>query len=150
MNSPSPQPKPNDSPFVGTPAPKRALPKPPGPVYAAGIIWCVIAAIGLFGALVLTSLGGLGGAIAATVPALISLTFLYVGVKTVRGDTPDTLGNGVGSIAIGLLGVVAIILSWVEGLAAISCGLQSLALLVAGWLALSARGDYKRWRDRHG
>ena len=104
-------------------------------------------ALGILGALVLTNmLRGAAGMVAAAIPALISLAFLYVGVSTIRGKAPDTLGNGVGSIGIGVLGIVAVVLSLVEGMSVISTVIQSLALIVAGWLALAARGDYQRWR----
>jgi len=149
MSSSSPPPEPV-SPFVGTRKPQPKRPRPPRLVYAAGVVWCVIGAFGILGALVVNSmLPGIGGTISAMVPGLIALAFLYVGFGTVRGKTPDTLGNGVGSVAIGILGIVAVSLSWFEGVAAVSCVIQSLALLVAGWLALAERGDYRRWRDRN-
>ncbi|MEQ9324163.1 MAG: hypothetical protein RIF41_33685, partial [Polyangiaceae bacterium] len=100
------------SPFVGTPPPSPKRPRPPNLVFAAGIIWSAIGALGILGALVLTNmLRGAAGMVAAAIPALISLAFLYVGVSTIRGKAPDTLGNGVGSIGIGVLGIVAVVLS---------------------------------------
>jgi Na+/phosphate symporter len=78
--------------------------------------------------------------------------FAYVGSQTVRGKAKDTLGNGIGSIAFGLLGLTDAIQKLsaltADGDQARAFGnmLAGLILLVAGVIALIGRSSYKRWR----
>jgi hypothetical protein len=109
---------------------------------AAGIIWIIVGsmqsllAIGMAGLAVIAGRAQSQllamGLVLAVVIALVSVAFLYVGVQTVRARARDTLGNGIGSIILGLL-------------AAASGGatLAGLGLISAGILALVARNDYK-------
>jgi hypothetical protein len=136
----------------------------PGKVLAAGIIWIIAgglqllgAAILLFAALVLSG-SGLGSLFAGPAMCLglfvglIGAAFLLVGTQTVRGTAADTLGNSIGSIILGALGVAV-------GLANMSAGrgldgfmnvLSGGGLITAGVLALIGRTDYKVWKRSQG
>ncbi len=141
----------------------------PGTVTAAGVIWII------YGCLVLLSLaatlfvifvlaananvpaqangaavGGLveGALLAMVIYGLIAAAFLFVGVQSVRGTARDTLGNGVGSIILGVLGLGVVGLNAAIGqyLQAAGVVVGAVLLLTAGILALVGRSPYKLWR----
>ena len=141
----------------------------PGTVTAAGVIWIV------YGCLVLLSLaatlfvifvlaananvpaqangaavGGLVGAdsCAMVIYGLIAAAFLFVGVQSVRGTARDTLGNGVGSIILGVLGlgVVGLNAAFGQFLQAAGVVVGAALLLTAGILALVGRSQYRLWK----
>ena len=124
-------------------------PKFPGIVLAAGIIWIVVGSAILLATvlavLVSVLIRGEGSAESLFLWCWVGVcfspfggAFLFVGVQTVRGTAPDTLGNGIGSIIFsGLFG-------WLD-LTQPICW-PGLALIVAGVLALVGRSQYKVWR----
>jgi hypothetical protein len=139
---------------------QQSSPRYPGVVMAAGIIWIVFGSLILLngaGALLLgaaMSAGtGSGGALGAgasigVVAALFGAAFLFVGVQSVRGTAPGTLGNGIGSIVFAVLqfgGGVAQVVAGQPLLGAINF-LGGCGLLAAGVLALIGRTDYMAWR----
>jgi hypothetical protein len=92
---------------------------------------------------------------------LFGAVFIHVGLQSIRGTAKDTLGNGIGSIVLGLLnlgwGVLILVGAAVVGGAARAVGLivgvigilGGLGLLAAGVLALVGRVDYRAWRQAH-
>jgi hypothetical protein len=94
----------------------------------------------------------------------IALAFIAVGHQTLYGKAKDTLGNGIGSILLGLLYLAVFILFIVievagpadrlDGRGAMIFGIVSstmgIALVTAGILALVGRTNYKRWRIESG
>jgi hypothetical protein len=135
-------------------------------VRVAGVIWIV------FGCLLLVNGGislllsyaadpgkdllpGQRMELAAYVLAVFGLAFLLVGWQSTQGTAKDTLGNGIGSIGIGLVngaGGALIVLGalsrgvQLQALVGGFCFLAGLGLLVAGALALMGRDQYKAWR----
>jgi hypothetical protein len=146
----------------------------PGTVRIAGIIWIVIGGLILLNAvanLIITSAlaagqnpgaAAAGGSCPAVVGALIGLAFIFVGQQSVRGTARDTLGNGIGSLGIGLLvsgvGVLAVLggaavagqQAGQQGMILLIIGIVNLfggiGLLTAGLLALIGRGRYREWK----
>jgi hypothetical protein len=142
-------------------------PKSPQTVTTAGIIWIVVGSLILLNGLVTLLLAltipapGKGGA--ARNPAtdvviglasgmlclgLFGAVFLHVGIQTVRGAAQDSLGNGIGSIAFGILDLgVTVFLAFAKRI--IESGISfvfACALLTAGVLALVGRAEYQTWR----
>ncbi len=134
---------------TGSPEKSRKPPEAPLPILVAGGVWCGVGGLSIIGAIVVfaTMTGAINNVIAigATVlPLFIGLVFIKVGVQTIRGTAPDTLGNGVGSLAIGGIGIGGAFYVY-SGLAAYNCLVQSVVLFGAGILALKARPSYKAW-----
>jgi hypothetical protein len=86
---------------------------------------------------------------------------VFVGVQSIRGTASDTLGNGIGSILLGLLCLScggSDLLSVASGVGGrpIAVGVTSAAvnllagvgLLAAGVLALVGRSEYMAWKRR--
>jgi hypothetical protein len=143
----------------------------PSSVRAAGVIWIVIGALILFNAAVQllvtvasasTPQGGgayaVGGMCVVILLALFGAAFIFVGVQTARGTAQDTLGNAIGSIIFGLLnggsGIVFIASGLTRGggagavlvIAGLVSAIATIALVVAGIVALMGRENYKAWR----
>ena len=147
----------------------------------AGIIWIAYGSLGLLSNLVslaLTAGQGMGPNICGTVVGiLIAAAFLFVGVQTVKGTAPGTLGNGIGSLIIGVLQLTCggLILAGGGILAAGGGGgaggapppgagdlgtvamvmgviviLLGLSLVTAGVLALMNKSAYENWRAAQG
>jgi hypothetical protein len=136
-------------------------------VRIAAIVWMVFGSLVVLNGFIILAVASRIGAgerhpaasalaCGATVAALIGVAFIYVGVQTIRGTARDTLGNGIGSIAFGIYalafvaqtlvgavqqGEVAGVINGVLG------GINGIALLAAGILALVGRKDYKAWRQ---
>lgn len=129
-----------------------STPSAPGTAIAAGIIWIIFGGLQTLGGVMslVTSLGAGGaGLIGAILPLLIGAGFLVVGIQTVIGKAPDTLGNGIGSIVIGVIFSAALfglseMFGFMGAMFALAIGLQ-LSLVVAGILALVSRPRYKAW-----
>ncbi len=135
----------------------------PGTVLAAGVIWIVygclvfldlvVVLLAIF-AVAANAKGDAAGAVVAgtlcglAFVGLIGAAFLFVGVQSVRGTARDTLGNGVGSIILGLLGLggVALYASLGQFIPAGGAAVGGGLLLTAGVLALVGRSPYKLWR----
>ena len=84
------------------------------------------------------------------VPSGLAAAFIFVGVQTLRRKARDTIGNGIGSIALGLLYSAPMLIRSDSDLgAAAAQGLAFLAalLVAAGILALVGRNRYKGWRE---
>jgi len=146
--------------------PIRHAPPYPGTVRTAGIVWIVFGSLillNLLGVLLITFVfvagggpgreGAVGGALCVGgVIGLFGGAFLFVGVQSVRGTAADTLGNGIGSIVIGLLVLAAGAFTAAAADGAGNAigggvnGLAGLALVLAGILALVGRGAYRDWR----
>jgi hypothetical protein len=151
-------------------------PRFPGTVYAAGVTWIIFGCLILINAVVnlgmsLSGVAGAppqapgggagqaaGGTCGAIFAALFGAAFLFVGVQSTQGKARDTLGNGIGSIIIGLLNggagtvmaIAGLALGGTGGLLLLVMGgisiLGGLGLLVAGVLALAGREPYLAWR----
>jgi hypothetical protein len=125
----------------------------PGVVKAAGIIWIVVGALGVLGQLL--SLGG-GFRPQNIAGLVISVAFLIVGIQTITGKAKDTLGNGIGSIVIGLLNgaflvyVTSALPGALAGVALLFGAPVVLGLIAGGILALAGRARYKEWRIQRG
>jgi hypothetical protein len=150
-------------------------PRLPGQARAAGIIWIVFGGIILLNAAVslLVALAlappeerapAMGGAVCGMLFAgLIGGVFIHVGIQTVSATAKDTLGNGIGSILIGVfLGLCALgimvaaeLTGWrrrggdlrtQDVIIAVVNLLAACGLVVAGVLALVGRDGYRAYR----
>ena len=135
---------------------------PPYPIVVtiAGVAWIVFGGLILVNMAVLVLLmsaaagGPQGGGIVAVLgmlglfSALFAAAFIFVGVQSVRGTAPGTLGNGIGSIVFGVLNFASGIqqLSQQNVLQAAIIFVFGLGLIAAGVLALIGQADYKAWR----
>jgi hypothetical protein len=138
---------------------------PPFPmvVTIAGIAWIVFGALIISGVLLLVvsaagrraaggPVGGDPNVVALWAPggclALFAGAFIFVGVQSVRGTAPGTVGNGLGSIVYALFNVatVALLIQQRQFLAAAVGAIFVLGLIAAGVLALVGTSDYREWR----
>jgi hypothetical protein len=129
-------------------------------VSTAGVIWIVFGGLILLnGAYALLRLlvlsptvrapgAFIGGALCtAGFIAFVGGAFLFVGVQSVRGTAPGTLGNGIGSIILGALVLLFAILALLVD--PVTAGINLLSaggLITAGVLALVGRADYDLWK----
>ena len=144
-------------------------------VRTAGIIWIVFGALICINAVVNLGIAGAGGSNAGSgaCSILFGVAFIFVGWQSLKGTAKDTLGNGIGSIVIGILNTGIGALVFIGGLAlsagvvpaqaggqplpnqaallitiiggiSIVCG---LGLILAGVLALMGRAEYKAYRQ---
>ena len=83
--------------------------------------------------------------------ALFGAGFIFVGVQSVRGTAPGTLGNGIGSLIFGVLNLAGGIAQAKNGetVAALISFVCVAGLWGAGILALVGGADYRRWREAH-
>ncbi|MFO0964806.1 MAG: DUF4339 domain-containing protein [Gemmataceae bacterium] len=140
--------------------PEVALNPPyPGKLRTAGIIWVVIGGLVLLGNAVniivtVTTPGqrpALAGLVCSgVVAALFGAAFLFVGVQSIDGSAPGTMGNGIGSIIFaalviggGIVSVVAAGALWPMLIA----GAEAAALFIAGILAMVSGPEYAEWRS---
>jgi hypothetical protein len=108
--------------------------------------------------------GQIGGNICGLAIVLIfGIAFIHVGVQTLRGVAPDTLGNGIGSLIFGLLnlgcGGAVFFFAGVAGAAvggavavfafigAIINLIAGFGLIAAGAMALVGRQPYLDWQS---
>jgi hypothetical protein len=130
-------------------------------VRIAGWIWIGIGGLMLAVTLVMVVSGGIFNVGALTFCGIWLLAIAFcaavAGIRTVRGTAEDTIGNGIASIA---LGIVELVLAFAIGLygragpgglgeALLFGGLlatQGLLLLAAGTLALCEHRNYQNWR----
>jgi hypothetical protein len=145
--------------------PPRDVPFPTV-VKIAGYIWIVFGCLILLSGLLNLMMAGAAARGAGGPPPtcagglgiLFGIMFLHVGRQSVYGTARDTLGNGIGSIGIGLLnagvgvpvllggaaiGGKAALIGLIAGGISVAAG---AGLLIAGVLALVGRSDYKAWR----
>ena len=118
----------------------------PGIVKVASIMWIVFGGLGVVGQLM--QLGG-GFRPQSLIGLAISVAFIVAGVQTISGRAKDVLGNGIGSIVLGGLGLVLIMLAAaVLGmhLVVLIGVVNSGGLITAGILALAGRSGYRDWR----
>jgi hypothetical protein len=144
---------------------RDAVRRPPFPVVVkiAGICWIVLGSIIPVHSLIVLLVqvvrpaapgGAPQGAILTgagcllIVVGLIAAAFIFVGVQSVRGTAPGTVGNGVGSILFGLLNFIPVAQQIAVGgyLHAGLSVLYVLGLITAGILALVGTADYQAWR----
>ena len=136
---------------------------PPYPVVVtiAGISWIVFGALIVLSVLGLITFAALArgqarnnelGTVTALATAgflgLFAVGFIFVGVQSVRGTAPGTVGNGIGSIVYALLNCLGLMMfigqrRYVE--AAIAAFVV-LGLFVAGILALVGTPNYRAWK----
>jgi hypothetical protein len=132
-------------------------------VTIAGISWIVFGAVIIVNALLILVLvaaapagpareGIMAGVGCLSVfLGLFAAAFIFVGVQSVRGTAPGTIGNGIGSIVFALInaGSLAVQIGRRDFLQAGLAGLFALGLLAAGILALVGSADYQTWRRAH-
>jgi hypothetical protein len=112
---------------------------------AAGWIWILHGAI-CFAMTPLAIPTGRGSSVGLVLIMGIGAALFYVGIRTVKGRAEDTLGNGIGSIVVGILengppsGIHA-------GLTLATLHVFAWSLILAGLLALIGRDKYKTWRE---
>jgi hypothetical protein len=99
-----------------------------------------------------------GGVCGSIIQVVFAVAFIGVGIHTALGKARDTLGNAIGSIVFGLLGLGCGGLMIVGGVAmggavpialAIAGGvnvLTGLGLIAVGIMAVVGRGRYLAWR----
>jgi hypothetical protein len=127
-----------------------------------GVIWIVFGAINLIGVLALALLVLLSvvpfpngeGVTDLLLILAAGIGLVYIGVQTTRGTASDTLENGIGSIIWGVILLYKAFKS-ADGLAQLTdatvgafvllvvCGAM---MVVAGWISLAVRKDYRAWR----
>jgi hypothetical protein len=127
-------------------------------VQIAGWIWLVIGSLSLFTNLLTFVLTAPQGAGSPLFGAIIGAVFCHVGLQSVQGKAKDTLGNGIGSLILGLLqGGLGIFLAvgapllvgqnvLIAGILGGIAILGGSGLIAAGVLALIGRKRYKAWR----
>jgi len=122
----------------------------PGSVKTAAILWIVFGGLGVLGQLFSLMSGGFRGT--GIFALAVSVAFVVAGIQTISGKAKDTLGNGIGSIVLGGLGLLALLFVAFSfrGLAVGAILLIGMVntggLVLAGILALSGRGGYREWR----
>jgi len=135
---------------------------PPFPVTVliAGIAWIVFGSLIALSMLIMVVavivVGGAvdrEGALAAGVLmggclGVIALGFIFVGIQTVRGTAPGTIGNGIGSIVYALFNLagIGVLIEQRNYVWAVASAAFVLGLIVAGILALVGTPAYKEWR----
>lgn len=135
---------------------------PPYPVTVtiAGISWIVfggLLAVNMLILLVVVSAApgaaqedalALGGVL-GVVMAIFAAAFIFVGVQSVRGTAPGTIGNAAGSIGLGLMNFVSLA-NLIRRGDYLQAGISiffAVALIAAGVLAIVGSSDYKVWRQ---
>jgi hypothetical protein len=151
----------------------EAVPEFPGIVAAAAVIWLgvgILAFLNVCANFVLAGMrggqqpGGDNACGGYCCMGGLAIAFLAVGNHTFKGKAADTLGNGIGSLVLGLLslglGIPAIILG-LRGVAPANqqfkteffvimgtiLGAFGLLLILAGVFALVGRSDYREWKQ---
>jgi hypothetical protein len=131
--------------------------KLPGIVVAASIMWIIYGSLGLLGNL--SALGASGGKIGGGgfFGLFIAVAFLVAGIQTLMGKAKGMLANGITSIVLGGLAMIAIL-----ALGAISRGFHlppilfvvgfifGALLITAGILACMGNKAYKEYRATKG
>lgn len=151
----------------------RPLPRVPGLVRTAGVLWIAYGSLGLLTTLVgfimqagnQAAAGGNPGGNTPTSPCcsiIITIAFMYCGIQSLQGTAKDTLGNSIGSLVFGALQFAAGVFFILVGLeiiqlamfvreAALAIGayvvFMSSLLLAAGVLGLMGRSAYREWRE---
>jgi hypothetical protein len=136
----------------------------PATVLTAGVGWIVFGSLLLLSGTIIGIIlsnrpvpadkpaeGVFGGVCFFFFAALFGAAFIFVGVQSVRGTAPGTLGNGIGSIVFGVLNLAGGIAQAKNGeaVAALISFVCVAGLLGAGILALVGGADYRRWREAH-
>jgi hypothetical protein len=138
----------------------REEPRFPLTVQIAGVLWIVFGVIKILDAVLMTAMMGdqannpnkaaappMGGLFGCGF--LVAVAFIVVGYQSFHGTAKDTLGNGAGSIILGLLaGAASVFMNRAPGNdIELAVGMAfGLGLIFAGVLAIVGRTDYKRWR----
>lgn len=141
---------------------RRVVPYP-SMLRNAGYLWVIFGLIILVngGINVMMSVGGAGGAdqdakvaggtCGILVVALLGGVFIHVGMQSINGTARDTMGNGIGSMIIGLLqaggGVVYLRADMM--LPAVVSFVGCAGLMAAGVMAILARADYQEWKKQN-
>jgi hypothetical protein len=132
--------------------------KLPGTVIAASIMWIIYGGLGLLGNIgTLASTGGKMGT-GGIVGIGITLAFLIAGIQTLMGKAKGTLGNGIASIVVGGLVLIAFLAlgSLFRGIGPGAGVLMAIGLIVGGILItagiLGCMGNkaYKEYRATKG
>ncbi|HEY2787698.1 MAG TPA: hypothetical protein VGJ05_22260 [Fimbriiglobus sp.] len=135
-------------------------------VRIAAVLWIGFGALGLIGGMIQLGQAGAqrGNGQSTGGPCcgfVIAIAFIVVGYQTLTGKAKDTLGNGIGSILIGLLylAIAGVLFAAVRVRAqfggevnfiAVFVGLIGISLILAGMLAIVGRENYKAWRIESG
>ena len=122
----------------------------PGSVKTAAVLWIVFGGLGVLGQLFSLVGGGFRGT--GIFALAISVAFVIAGIQTISGKARDVLGNGIGSIVLGGLGLLALLFvafsfrGLAIGVILLIGMLNTGGLVLAGVLALTGRSGYREWR----
>jgi hypothetical protein len=119
----------------------------PGAIVAAGVLWIICGGLGAIGNLIaaVAARGKITGAMG--IP--IAIAFFVVGIQSVSGKAKDSLGNSIGSLIIGGLGVIGVLVLTVmarHGVVLLAM-VYPLGLITAGILGLVGRSRYVAYRQ---
>lgn len=122
----------------------------PGSVKTAAVLWIVFGGLGVLGQLFSLMSGGFRGT--GIFALAISVAFVIAGIQTISGKARDVLGNGIGSIVLGGLGLLALLFvafsfrGLAVGVILLVGMVNTGGLVLAGILALNGRSGYREWR----
>lgn len=88
-------------------------------------------------------------AVVAVIPLFVGVIFLCIGIQTCRGTSPDVLGNGIGSIGIGVL-MSSLGSEKFSGTQMLIALFPLVLLGLAGVFALGNRRRYLQWKRTDG
>jgi hypothetical protein len=83
------------------------MPEVPVMARFAGILWVIYGCLGIVNTVI--SLTGSESPKGLFCGSFIAIAFAYVGYQTLKGQAKDTIGNGIGSILLGIL-VLALVI----------------------------------------
>jgi hypothetical protein len=124
----------------------------PRSIMWTGLIWCTIGGLHLgfvlmsyFRTWTFRDSGG---------PIIAGFFYLYAGLRAATGTTPGTVLSGIVSILFGLVWIgVVLLTAKTEGfrpndvMMMLICCAMGLAILVAGFLAVTGGSSYQVWRN---
>ena len=128
----------------------------PDSAKAAGVIWFVFGLLKIIDCLVM--MGRLSNVpvfardiviLVWAISLVVAVIFLRAGLRTCSGAARGTLGNGLGSLGLGMMAGFSAARSWVldDTFTSAVMTASAAALLIAGLLAIHAHQPYRVWRN---